>query len=80
MVFASQRQLGDEAVTATDCVPPATPNVALAGLSEKAQLPVTMVVESVAVADADPPPLTVTELTCGDEAPAGTLTVTVIAG
>jgi hypothetical protein len=39
-----------------------------------------IVVESVAVALADPPPETVTEFTCGDVAVADTLTVTVIAG
>jgi hypothetical protein len=39
----------------------------------------TIVVESVAVADAAPPPLTVTELTCGEVAFAATSTVTVIA-
>jgi len=39
-----------------------------------------IVVESVAVALADPPPDTVTEFTCGDVALAATFTVTVIAG
>jgi hypothetical protein len=39
-----------------------------------------MVVESVAVAVADPPPETVTEFTCGDVAIADTFTVAVIAG
>jgi hypothetical protein len=39
-----------------------------------------IVVESVAVAEDAPPPLTVTELTCGEGAFAVTSTVTVIAG
>jgi hypothetical protein len=38
-----------------------------------------IVVESVAVADADPPPLTVAVFTWGETAFAATLTVTVIA-
>jgi hypothetical protein len=37
-------------------------------------------VESVALAGADPPPDTVTVLTCGELAPAATFTVTAIAG
>jgi hypothetical protein len=39
----------------------------------------TIVVESVAVADDAPPPLTVAVLTCGEVASAATSTVTVIA-
>ena len=39
-----------------------------------------MVVESTELAVAEPPPDTVTELTCGDVAVAPTLTVTVIGG
>jgi hypothetical protein len=43
-------------------------------------LAVLIVVESVVVALADPPPETVTEFTCGDVAVVDTLTVTVITG
>jgi hypothetical protein len=39
-----------------------------------------MMVLSLAVAGADPPPVTLTEFTCGDAAPAATFTVTVMAG
>ncbi len=39
-----------------------------------------IIVESVAVAVAEPPPATETELTCGDEALPPTFTVTVIGG
>src|ERR1700691_1736907 len=39
-----------------------------------------MIVLSVALADADPPPNTLTEFTCGELALAPTFTVTVIAG
>ena len=39
-----------------------------------------MVVESVALAEAELPPETVTELTCGEVALAATLTVTVMTG
>lgn len=39
-----------------------------------------MTVESVAFAGADPPPVTFTELTCGDAALSATFTATVIGG
>jgi hypothetical protein len=39
-----------------------------------------MMVESVAVALADPPPEALTEFTCGEDALEATLTVTVIGG
>jgi len=39
-----------------------------------------MIVESVALAGADPPPETLAMLTCGDDAVALTFTVTVMAG
>jgi hypothetical protein len=40
----------------------------------------TISAEFVVLASADPPPLTVTELTCGDAAFSATLTVTVMSG
>ena len=68
------------AVTVTDPVPPATPKLALVPLSEYVHPDETITVESVALAEADPPPLTVTEFNWGDAAPGATLTITVTGG